>query len=188
MKKPETTLVLERFARLMRSAEHELGLNPAQWEALRYLDRANRFSNYPGALAKYLGATKGTVSQTLIALERKGLVEKHARPGERRSIALSLTRKGKEQLARDPWLKLAQDIDGMRPGSAQRMTGSLAELLQLALRRGRHLTFGQCRTCRHFGRNQSASGAGPHQCLLLDLALKESDSLKICIEHEPRGI
>ena len=61
---------LERLARLMRAREHEDGLNPAQWEALRFLSRANRFSNAPGALTRYLGATKGTVSQTLMALER----------------------------------------------------------------------------------------------------------------------
>ena len=62
---------LERLARIMRAREHEGGLNPAQWEALRYLSRANRFSDSPGALTRYLGATKGTISQTLMALERK---------------------------------------------------------------------------------------------------------------------
>ena len=54
---------LERLARLMRAKEHEDGLNPAQWESLRYLARANRFSNSPGALTRYLGATKGTMVQ-----------------------------------------------------------------------------------------------------------------------------
>ena len=65
-------VMLERLARLMRVAEHDGDLNPAQWEALRYLARANRFSNSPAALTRYLGATKGTISQTLMALDRKG--------------------------------------------------------------------------------------------------------------------
>jgi DNA-binding MarR family transcriptional regulator len=177
--------MLERLSRVMRSAEHETGLNPAQWEALRYLNRANRFSNYPGALAKYLGATKGTVSQTLMALERKGLVEKKARPGERRSIALRLTRKGRMQLEQDPWRQLADDLEFLETGSARRLAGGLAELLQAALRRSGRLTFGQCRTCRYFGRAGSR-GPAPHRCLLLELPLKESDSLRICVEHEPR--
>ena len=69
-------LPFERLARLMRAAEHDAGLNPAQWEALRYLSRAIRFSNSPGALTRYLGATKGTISQTVIALERKGFITK----------------------------------------------------------------------------------------------------------------
>ena len=50
---------LERLARVMRAREHEDGLNPAQREALRYVARANRFSNTPGALkALMAGAEK----------------------------------------------------------------------------------------------------------------------------------
>jgi DNA-binding MarR family transcriptional regulator len=103
--------VLERLARLMRSEEHAEGLNPAQWEGLRYLGRANRFSNSPGALTRYLGATKGTVSQTLMALERKGFIAKSSRPGEKRSITLRLTTRGESALARDPWNRLAALTD-----------------------------------------------------------------------------
>src|SRR6266540_3826854 len=85
---------LERLSRLMRASEFGDGLNPAQWEALRYLARANRFSNSPGALTRYLAATKGTISQTVIALERKGYIAKANRPGEKRSIILTLTARG----------------------------------------------------------------------------------------------
>src|SRR5436190_7638078 len=99
-------IALERLARLMRAGEHGDGLNPAQWEALRYLARANRFSNAPGALTKYLGATKGTISQTVMALERKGLVSKSRRESEKRSVSLVLTPKGEALLAGDPWSKL----------------------------------------------------------------------------------
>src|ERR1700754_3675828 len=93
---------LERLARLMRAADFGDGLNPAQWEALRYLARANRFSNSPGALTRYLGATKGTVSQTVKSLERKSLIAKSGRADEKRSVALGLTDKGRGMLARDP--------------------------------------------------------------------------------------
>jgi len=183
---PPVPALIERLARLMRSTEHDLGLNPAQWEALRYLDRANRFSNSPGALASYLGATKGTVSQTLIALERKGLISKEARPGERRSLSLWLTPRGREKLKRDPWRELTGDIAGLRPSSQRHLARSLAGLLEGALRRRSHLTFGQCRTCRHFGARQEFPGINaPHRCLLLNLPLMEADSFKICVEHEP---
>ena len=91
-------LMLERLARLMRASEHDGDLNPAQWEALRYLARANRFSNSPAALTRYLGATKGTISQTLMALDRKGYIAKAERPGEKRSITLTLTVTGRPPL------------------------------------------------------------------------------------------
>jgi DNA-binding MarR family transcriptional regulator len=155
---------------------------------VRYLDRANRFSNSPGALASYLGATKGTVSQTLITLERKGLIRKEARPGERRSLSLWLTPRGREKLKRDPWQELTGDIAGLGPGSHRHLARSLAGLLQGTLRRRSHLTFGQCRTCRHFGAHRALRETdAPHRCLLLNLPLMEADSFKICVEHEPPG-
>jgi DNA-binding MarR family transcriptional regulator len=183
---PLAPVMIERLARLVRSAENESSLNPAQWEALRYLDRANRFSNSPGALARYLGATKGTVSQTVMALERKGLIAKSMRSGEKRSVALSLTRRGKVKLKEDPWHELATDAAALDAATARHLDLAFSKLLQTALRRGSYPTFGQCRTCRHFGRNR-ASGEpdGPHRCLLLDLALRETDTAKICIEHQP---
>ena len=36
--------LIERIARLMQAEEQKGPLNPAQWEALRYLAKANRFS------------------------------------------------------------------------------------------------------------------------------------------------
>jgi DNA-binding MarR family transcriptional regulator len=99
---------------LIRADEHTGDLNPAQWGALRYLSRCNRFSNAPAALTRYLGATKGTVSQTLIALERKGLIEKSVRPGEARSVILSLTEEGEKRLLADPW-RILDELLGAAP-------------------------------------------------------------------------
>src|SRR5690242_3540631 len=104
---------LERLARLMRGAEFGDGLNPAQWEALRFLARANRFSNSPGALTRYLGATKGTISQTVKALERKKLIEKSERPGEKRSVVIRLTPAGTQLVGRDPWSQLAESLEAL---------------------------------------------------------------------------
>lgn len=53
-------------------------------------------------MANYLGATKGTVSQTLITLESKGLVRRDRCPNDRRAIVLALTDAGREMLAQDP--------------------------------------------------------------------------------------
>src|SRR3546814_7076019 len=55
-------VLLDRLSRLTRELQFVDGLNPAQWEALRFLATANKYSRSPTALAEYLGATKGTVS------------------------------------------------------------------------------------------------------------------------------
>src|SRR3546814_10986237 len=60
------------------------------------------FSRTPGALAAWLGQTKGTVSQTVGALERKGLVERTGDPDDRRLVRLSLTEAGHAMLGRAP--------------------------------------------------------------------------------------
>jgi DNA-binding MarR family transcriptional regulator len=120
---------LERLSRLMRAAEFADGLNPAQWESLRFLARANRFSNSPGALTRYLGATKGTISQTVKALERKKLIEKSERPGEKRSVVLHLTEAGNAMMAKDPWSALAQTLDALGGKTRRRRKSPAVSIL-----------------------------------------------------------
>jgi DNA-binding MarR family transcriptional regulator len=69
-------LLVERLSHLVRedlravATRHELPL--AQLEVLRFLAVANRFSDTVSGLVEYVGATKGTLSQCVNALERKG--------------------------------------------------------------------------------------------------------------------
>ena len=179
---------LERLARLMRAREHDGGLNPAQWEALRFLSRANRFSNSPGALTRYLGATKGTVSLTVIALERKGFIAKSLRDGGRKSISLSLTEKGHAALARDPWADLSRAAEDLGGKTRRRLQRGLSELLEQELRRSGVASFGVCSTCRFFrARGRSTDVKGPHLCMQFEEPLTEDDASRICREHAAAG-
>jgi len=175
--------LIDRLGRLIRAEGHAAGLNPAQWEALRYLTRCNRFSNTPGALARYLNATKGTVSQTLNALERKKLIARRPDPVSGRVVRLTLTRAGAALAARDP----LQDLVGAAAAlpSAQRgaLAAGLAAMLEQMQRNRGYRAFGLCRTCRHF-RPRAPQGT-PHWCALLHTPLHEADSTAVCIEHEP---
>ena len=175
---------LERLARLARAGEHGGGLNPAQWEALRYLSRANRFSNSPGALTRYLGATKGTISQTVMSLERKGYVSKAERAGERRSVSLVLTARGHEALASNSWTRLAAAAENLGPKTRRRLAKGLRELLATELSHGNHDSFGQCHSCRFFREDQK--GRGPHHCMYFDEPLGEPEINLICIAHQDR--
>jgi len=178
--------VLERLARLMRAEEHADGLNPAQWEGLRYLGRANRFSNSPGALTRYLGATKGTVSQTLMALERKGFIAKSSRPGEKRSVTLTLTTQGEGALKRDPWNRLAAFTEELRGKTKRRLAQGLQELLDGELQCGGHRRFGTCPACRFFREKGRHGGPdGPHLCMLFDAGISQVESKRICVAFEP---
>ena len=115
----QTAGLIERVGRLLSSEAHAEGLLPVQWEALRYLARANRFSKTAAALTAYLGITKGTVSQTLKALEAKGLVRKVPNEKDRRSNHLSITPRGQKLLGKDPLAATIAAIDELG-GSEQR--------------------------------------------------------------------
>jgi DNA-binding MarR family transcriptional regulator len=175
--------LLERIGRLLRSVRHRTeGLNPAQWEVMRYLARANRYSRTPTALTRYLGATKGTVSQTLIALERKGLLRRVADPRDRRGIRLGLTPRGRAHLQRDPIPDLLDSID---PALLGRLETDLFELLVHLQHRNRHRPFGQCGSCRFFRRGDAEGDPnGPHRCGLTSEPLSNLEADQLCAEHE----
>jgi DNA-binding MarR family transcriptional regulator len=175
---------LERLTRLMRAGEHEGGFNPAQWEALRYLARANRFSNSPGALTRFLGTTKGTVSQTLKSLERKGMIVKSRRVNERRSVCLELTDGARNTLNTDPLKAFSKSVEDLNGKTKRRLAKSLREFLEIELTRQKQPSFGTCSSCRYFrekGRDQS--NGGPHACMLFEVALTGRDTTLICVEH-----
>jgi len=175
---------LERLARVVRAREHEDGLNPAQREALRYLARANRFSNTPGALTRYLGATKGTISQTVMALERKGYITKAER-NARKAVHLTLTEKGREMLSRDPWSDLAAAAEELGGKTRRRMQRGLEALLEHELKRSGLASFGLCGSCRFFReKGRDGDAGGPHLCMLFEDALSAEDASRICIAHE----
>lgn len=175
--------LIDRLDRLARSGEATGDLNPAQWEALRFIARANRFSRTPAALAEYLGSTRGTVSQTLIALEQKGQITRQPSARDRRSVMLALTAVGERSLKDDPILALAADLAGADPEKLCIVAETLRWALQAMITRNGGRAFGACYTCRHFSKGGSARW--PHHCLLLDEPLSEADSRAICVEQEP---
>lgn len=183
----EAAQILDRLERLARREEHANRLNPAQWEALRYLARANRFSRTPAALAEYLAATRGTISRTLASLEAKGLVARDASARDGRSIDLALTAEGQSAVRSDPLLVLAADIEAATRGNQAALVECLQQMLRNAIARNAGRAFGACSGCRHFRPQRRPGARAPHHCALLDQPLSEADSHAICVEMEARA-
>ncbi len=176
--------VIERLARALVAEAHGSPLKPVQWEALRYVARANRFSRTPSALATYLGTTKGTVSQTLQVLESRGLLQKISSPADLRQVRLELTKNGQECLGDNPLSRIEIAAANLDPQDAIIAATALQDILRDILSQRGGLPFGVCRTCRHFKAGEGKDQA--HTCTLLKVDLTENDSSKICIEHELR--
>ncbi len=177
----QTLAQLERLARLMRSASHTKGLNAAQWEALRYLDRANSFSNSPGALTRYLGATKGTTSQTVLSLIKKGAVTKTLRNNDGRSVVLVLTEAGQKILDDDPLLSLEKAIAKLGDKTSKRFSKGLIELLQIEVGRQGEPSFGNCAGCAYASKDQ-----GDVWCKVLKVNINTNETHKICVYHKAK--
>jgi len=181
--------LIERLGGLLRSdhrdAGSQVGLQPVHLEVLSYLHRCNRYSNTPAAVTSYIGATKGTLSQSLQVLERQGYLVKKPDPQDGRVVRLFTTRKGRDLLtsAADPvdWLVA---IDAQTSADLRTARQTLTSvLMRLQVARGRR-TFGQCRTCKHFVRESH----GRFRCGLTNEPLKARETLAICHEHEPASI
>ena len=176
--------LLERIGRLARTEEQVGDLYPAQWAVLRYLARANRFSRTPMALTKYLATTRGTMSQSIIALERKGYVERIPSETDKRSVNVELTDAGRAKLASDPVQKLADELSAALGRQVAELADMLAALLREIIRSNGGQLFGQCKTCRHFVVDGGSTRREPHHCGLLDVGLSAQDSEMICVEQQ----
>ena len=173
-------LLTERLASLLRTNLRETatnhGLKLVQLEALIYLSVANDYSDTPMALAEYFGVTKGTVSQTLKVLERRGLVEKHPDDSDGRIQHCAVTRRGEVIVAEAYPAGCYADLGDT---AAAAFSNALEQQLRALQRSNDFKTFGQCGTCRFF----EPRSRGGH-CSVTGEALSRVDATKICREHQ----
>lgn len=165
-----------RLARLDAAETWADDLNPAQIAALDYLSRANRFSRAPSHVAAYLGTTRGTMSQTLKSLERKGYLRDRRSETDRRSITCELTEAGIAIAARKGALPDA--IETLPASQRDSLRDGLEAVLSARLVANGGRSFGVCRTCAHH--SQDAEGA---YCALLSLRLEPHEAEQICHEQ-----
>ncbi|GAB4115830.1 MAG: MarR family transcriptional regulator [Acidobacteriota bacterium] len=177
--------LLERINHLLRAEERHSGggLQFVHLQILDYLGRCNRYSDTPAAVADYLGLTRGTVSQSLIRLESRGLIVKITDLRDGRRVHLHLTPSGRKvaDSARREQL-LDRALRSLPPEFAPHLEHSLTRLLVELQRCHGGVAFGVCRTCRHF---QTDPGGAGHRCGLTGEALSEPDSHLLCREHQP---
>ncbi len=178
----QVAALVGRLSRAVHCMQFAQGLNPAQWDALRFLSRANRFSRGPSALADYLGTTKGTASQTIKALEAKGLIRRSRRNGDKRGVQLELTEAGEQVLHGDP-LRRIETIASASCGDTAATAAVLRRLLDGLTRATGASQFGTCADCCHLcGANTREDG---YRCGLTEEPLGDAEIGKICYEFRP---
>lgn len=177
----------ERLGNLIRVEMRRLGaahkLHPVHLQALSYLRQANRYSNTPQALAEYLGLTKGTVSQSLLLLYRKGLVARYVDAADRRVVRLKLSKAGK-RLLKDAQLSpvWGAATANVSPARARTTVLVLAETLRNLQSMHQAKTFGVCNTCVHLRKESPRI----QHCGLTGERLSVPETRQICRMHVPK--
>ena len=175
----------ERIGELLRVNARQAGLEyelqPVQMQVLRYLAMCNRFSDTPMAVTEYLGQTKGTVSQTISLLQKRGLIEKISDTEDKRVVRLKLTDKGKKLITKiAPDKVFLRACDELSVTEQESIKESLSELLRAMQSANDMNTFGTCKSCRY---NRKLSERRYH-CGLVDEPLTIKEIELICREHE----
>ncbi|MEI6737011.1 MAG: MarR family transcriptional regulator [Pseudomonadota bacterium] len=180
--------LVKRLGNLMRTEARRVGVDeqlaPVHVEALVYIAGANRYSNTPQALGEYLGLTKGTISQSLLLLDRRGLIERYQDDIDRRVVRLRLSSTG-EQFLNDAqpqlaWIHATRDIS---PNRIRNAVSALRETLTTFQADNEGQPFGTCPSCRHFER----LSARAYRCGLMGDRLSGPETRKICWIYEMKG-
>ncbi len=170
----ELALQLGRAAYGEGSAE---SLTPAQWMALRYFARANRFSRTVSAFAEFHSTTRGTASQTVKSLVERGYLTRTRSERDGRSATFNLTEKTRRKLTGDPFEAVVRAALSLSPTQRGRTASGLRRILQkLALERERP-ALGMCTLCGHLA---TSEGRG-FRCRLMREPLAAAELEQLCI-------
>jgi len=163
------------------------GLNPAQWSALRYFERANRFSRTVSAFARYHGTTRGTASQTIRALVHKGYLRRRPDSHDQRSFRLELTDQATRVLDSDPIGEFVTAAGALPPEQCSALARGLRAMLEQVLEKRARRPFGVCTSCEHLRSVEDLrKGCPGHHCRLQDELLDERDLDSICVDFRCR--
>jgi len=122
-------------------------LTSSQWVALRFFSRANAFSRTLSELATYQATTRGTASQTIKLLERRGYIKRVRSPYDGRSWILTVTDAGQRRMTHDPLTSMFNEIDGLDVQKQEVLRDILRQLVSRLDRRSHRTAVGSCRDC-----------------------------------------
>jgi DNA-binding MarR family transcriptional regulator len=182
-------IALRRLAHLAHTSSWDQWaaqrLTPTQRRILDVL-ASRRESLSLSAIARELGVTAATASDSVGALEAKGLIQKRRSDVDGRALALVLTNEGLLSVAslqqlpdplRDAFGALTQDEQEIFYRSAIKMIRGLQETGALPVSR-------MCVRCRHFEPFREPDSPTPHRCNLAGSPLADRNLRIECPEQE----
>jgi DNA-binding MarR family transcriptional regulator len=182
---------LSRIGTVLRSQAWEgsagTGIHPTQAQVLVFLARSGPPGLRLSELADRLAINRSTTSESVSALERKGLVERRPDPSDGRAIRIALTPDGEVAAAGlgewpDLLLEVVGELDPGEKGALLRLLTKLIRGLQL---RGEITPQRMCVSCRFFQPDVHDDPERPHHCGYVDAPFGDAQLRLDCREHEP---
>lgn len=180
---------LERLATVMRATDWQnaraLHVNPAQFAILKLLD-TRPFGLSVKDLAALLLVSQPSATDSIAALERKGLVEKRPDPADLRSVRILATENGRAALAagEDASGPVGRAASALPPVAQQQMLLSLIAMIAQLQDAGAIPIQRMCVDCRYFSPFAHDDADNPHHCHFVDAAFGQRDLRIDCREHE----
>jgi DNA-binding MarR family transcriptional regulator len=181
----DTFRLFERIHLLLETEERKgctaRGLKLVHARILDYLAHCSSHSDTPLAVAEYLGLTKGTVSQSISLLERKGYIQKTSDSTDGRVVHLSLSTMGSALLAELKPLNIFEEAEQILASKQVTTIGDALKAVLAALQQSSAIkTFGVCGSCTHFVEQEP-----DNHCILAQTTVSSDDVDKICRYHIP---
>lgn len=179
---------LERIAQAFRvllwteSKEH--ALSPIQVQVLIFLLHHGEGKRKVSYLASEFNMTKATISDTVKALEQKGLISKEYTERDTRSYTIHLSDKGKD-IANQTSLftrELRAPIGELDADDKENLLLSLIGIIRHLNKVGVITPQRMCFTCSHYRPGPDGQG---HFCQLLNQSLAPAELRVDCPEHVP---
>ena len=158
------------------------GLTQAQWMALRFFARANRFSRNVSGFADFHATTRGTASQTVKSLVEQGYLQRTRSDKDGRSARFDLTARADEKLADDPMDDLVRAVGALGDRQKEQAAESLQQIMMnLAKGRGGSM-LGACTLCGHLQTGDT------FRCRLMQESLDASELEQLCVRFMPEKL
>lgn len=174
---------------LRHAAWNELprtGLSPTQAHLLVLL-AARSGGRTLSELAAEIGVTAATASDSVSALERKGLVEKRRASGDARALAVwpsPAAQRLARTLALWPDFLLAA-IDELDAREREVFLRALVKLIRSLQDQGAIPVARMCVGCKFFRPYAHASTSAPHHCAFVDAPFGDVELRLDCGDHQP---
>jgi DNA-binding MarR family transcriptional regulator len=178
---------LSRVAVAMRSDDWDrakrLGLNPSQLAILETLEgRVDGMG--VKEVAAHLAVSQPTATDSINALERKGLVEKRT-GSDKRAVVVCITGEGRSVLSRSSTGTTAeQAVDALAEHVQEELLLSLVKMIRHLQDTDAIPIQRMCATCRYFEPFKHKDAAKPHHCNFVDASFGQRDIRIDCREHE----